>query len=95
MWKRGKRQAGKQLVSDALQLPFESLSNGISQIELLGNSEAVIEGCQGILEYNDIMIRVAIHKMQVKFTGTDLSIKCLNSENIIIQGTIRMVEYLD
>ena len=70
------------------------------KFEQTGKVEDYLNYCNAVavhlsLIHIYIMIRVAIHKMQVKFTGTDLSIKCLNSENIIIQGTIRMVEYLD
>lgn len=94
MRRNGKKQAGKNLISDTLQMPFDALSSGITQIELLSNTEAVVEGCNGILEYDDNVIKIAIHKMQVRFSGMDLSIKSLNSESIIIQGQISGIEFL-
>ena len=81
-------------MSNTLQMPFDSLSSGITQIELLGNSEAVVEGCKGILEYDDTIIIFAIHKMQVKFVGMELTIKSLNSESVIIQGKIGGIEFI-
>ncbi len=92
--KSRKRQAGKTFLSNTLQMPFDSLSSGITQIELLGNSEAVVEGCKGILEYDDTIIKIAIHKMQVKFVGMELTIKSLNSESVIIQGKIGGIEFI-
>lgn len=94
MRKKQKSQTGKMFLSDTLQMPFDTLAGGITQIELLGNSEAVVEGCKGILEYDDAVIRIAIHKMQVKFSGTDLTIKSLNSESVIIQGVIGGIEFV-
>lgn len=47
MRKSRKKEIGKAFISETLQMPFDSLSNGITQIELLGNSEAVVEGCKG------------------------------------------------
>lgn len=92
--KSRKKEAGKAFISDTLQMPFDSLSSGITQIELLGNNEAVVEGCKGILEYDDTVIRISIHKMQVRFTGMDLTIKSLNSESVIIQGEISGIEFI-
>ena len=94
MRRNGKKKAGKKLIAETLQMPFDTLSSGITQIELLGNSEAVVEGCKGILEYDDNIIRIAIHKMEVKFSGMDLSIKSLNSESVIIEGQISGIEFL-
>ncbi|MGI5895739.1 MAG: YabP/YqfC family sporulation protein [Oscillospiraceae bacterium] len=94
MRRNSKKSAGKKLIAETLQMPFDTLSSGITQIELLGNSEAVVEGCKGILEYDDNIIRIAIHKMEVKFSGIDLSIKSLNSESIIIEGQISGIEFL-
>lgn len=92
--KNRKKQAGKAFISDTLQMPFDTLTSGITQIELLGNNEAVVEGCKGILEYDDTVIKIAIHKMQVKFIGIDLTIKSLNSESVIIQGAIGGIEFI-
>ena len=94
MRKNRKKEIGKAFISETLQMPFDSLSNGITQIELLGNSEAVVEGCKGILEYDDAVIRIAIQKMQVRFAGTNLTIKSLNSESVIIQGVIDKIEFI-
>lgn len=84
---------GKRIVSESLQVPFESLMNTFTQIELLGNREAVVEGCKGILEYDENIIRLSINKLEVKFYGNDLSIRNLNSENIVINGNIHNIEF--
>ena len=46
MRRNGKKNAGKKLIAETLQMPFDTLSSGITQIELLGNSEAVVEGAR-------------------------------------------------
>lgn len=65
-----------------------------SNIELLGNREAIIEGCKGILEYDENTIRLNLGKLSVKFSGIDLCLKCMNTENVIVEGNITSIEFI-
>jgi len=65
-----------------------------TQIEILNNNEVVVEGCKGILEYDNNSIRLNLGKMSVKFTGDNLIITCMNSDNIVIKGFITSVEFM-
>lgn len=90
---RLKRKKISGILSDTLQMPFGTLTQGIAQIELLGNSEAVIEGCGGILKFDDQIIKLSLGKMEVQFLGSELTIQTINSERIIIHGKIMSLEY--
>ena len=79
-------------ISDLLDVP-ENAFTALPQIELSGNREAVIEGCQGILEYDENIVRLNLGKMIVRFTGLDLTIKCMNGESSIVSGTITAIEF--
>lgn len=63
------------------------------RIELLSNKQAVIDGCKGILEYSDCCIRLSADRMILKFTGTNLEIKCLTDQSAVIEGFLLTVEY--
>ena len=63
------------------------------RVELLSNRQAIIDGCRGIIEYSDTLIRLSSEKLILKFTGTDLEIKLLSQQNMIIEGTILSLEY--
>ena len=67
----------------------------LSQVrgELLGNRQAVVEGCRGIIEYSDSCIRLSTPRLILKFTGTGLEIKALTDTSAIVEGTILSVEY--
>ena len=67
------------------------LSQG--RVELLGNRQAVVEGCRGIIEYSDSCIRLSTPRLILKFTGTGLEIKALTDTSAIVEGTILSVEY--
>lgn len=64
-----------------------------SQIEILGNNEAIIEGCKGILEYEEDVIKLNLGKMSVKFCGKNLTVKCMNNDSVILSGFISNIEF--
>ena len=72
MWKKRRRQEEKcsirERLSRTFELPFNVLE-GLPEIELLGNREAVIEHCQGVLEYDDKVVRINAGKLVVRITG--------------------------
>lgn len=67
--------------------------SGTAQIELSGNREAVVDGCQGILQYEDTVIRVSTGRLIVRFTGADLCIRTMQQNQILICGTIASVDF--
>ena len=72
-----------------------AVTTGEMQIELAGNTEAVITGCTGVLEYDPGIIRLAGKKLSVKFTGRGLALRALTQNSAIIQGYILNVEFVE
>lgn len=68
--------------------------SGVAEIELCGNQEAVVDGCQGILQYEDTVIRVSTGRQIVRFRGADLRIRTMQQNQILICGTIASVDFL-
>lgn len=62
-------------------------------IELCSDKIATIEGCKGIIEYNENTVRVNCGKFVVKCSGDALSINAPCSDTITVSGTIVSVEY--
>lgn len=89
---KNKNNAPKKSLKDILMPDLTTVTG--SNIELSGNTEAIVEGCKGVLEYDENTIRLNLGKSSVKFTGVDLCLKCMNAENVIIEGYITSVEFL-
>ena len=87
------KRSFRQKVSDSMDFPLETLYN-LSQIQITGNREAIVEGCKGILEYDDCMIRLKTKSMQISFWGSGLVLKCLNTDNVIIEGQLERLEFI-
>ncbi len=63
------------------------------QITLLSNREAVVEGCENIMELEEDRIRLQCKGLQVLLRGTDLQLCSLTEDTATVQGTIVGVEY--
>ena len=79
-------------ITEIFEIPQAALA-GTPQIELAGNREAVIDGCLGVLAYDEDIIRLAMKGMTATFRGRNLQIKVLTHDSAIIAGFITAVEF--
>lgn len=82
-----------QKISRLLEIPTVSFG-GDAQIELSGNKEAIIEGCQGILEYDENLVKLSLGKLAIKFTGRNLTIRSMTQSSVVVEGFIVNIEFL-
>ncbi len=79
-------------LAHVLDIPQDTIGNA-SHIEIANNTRVLIEGCKGILEYEADHIRISTGKMIVKFTGRNLSLCCMNCDNVEIEGFFTSIEF--
>lgn len=87
------RCAARRL-AEVLELPESSVAGGL-HLECAGNREAVLDGCGGVLEYTDRLIRVSAKEVSVRFCGEGLFIGAMEKGSLVIQGKIRSIEFSD
>ncbi len=86
------KNGGEKLIN-AMQIPLSSVMN-MSRLEFNGNREVIVDGCKGILEYDENIIKINTGKMITKFSGRHLDIKCLTPDSLIIHGVIISIEFI-
>lgn len=79
-------------ISRSLDLPQDAVS-GYAHIEISGNREVIVEGCQGVLEYGDCAIALNTGRLTVRVNGCDLTIVSMQNGQAIIKGIITGVDY--
>lgn len=57
-------------------------------IKIVGNSEAIVQNCNGICEYDCNTVSVVSGKRVITFIGCDLELFSLNNDEAIVKGTI-------
>lgn len=87
-----KNATGAEVFGRALDLPPGILTGGV-HISLLGNKEVTVEGCRGVLEYDDALIKLNIGSGTVTFCGQRLRIVNLDRDHTRISGKIETVTY--
>lgn len=93
---KNKRPGGSPLahrVERILDLPDGSLT-GTARIELSGNRRAAVEGCRGILEYEEGVIRLNTGSGIIRFTGRNLGVSCLTEDSAVVTGYIQTMEFM-
>lgn len=80
------------LLGKALELPPGALGKG-AHIELSCNREATVDGCKGVMEYEEDRIKLNIGAGSVTFTGRGLQITNLLGAQAVIAGYITGLEF--
>ena len=65
----------------------------LCHIELEGNRELILDGCKGIMEYNDALIKICTDTVIVSVTGDGLNISAYAQEQIVIGGKLIKIEF--
>ena len=87
------KKTNAEKIEAVLELP-SGLFAGLAHLELSGNREAIIEGCKGVLEYDENLVRINTGKMIIRFLGRNLTIRNLTEDSAVIEGYITSIEYM-
>ena len=90
---RGNSTEKLQSVVSKMQMPAGAVPN-CTHFEMNSNREVIIEGCKGILQYDENIIRINTGKMVTSFFGRNLSIKCLTPDSLVVEGFIKSIEFV-
>lgn len=67
---------------------------GAPIIEMTGNRRITLEGSTGILLYESENIKINTPKMIVSFCGRGLTVRCISSSCVEIEGFVTAVEFI-
>lgn len=83
----------KSNISDTFELPKDIVMD-LPKISVIGNIQLIISNHKGIIEYSNETIRINTNTGVVKILGSDMYLKTILTEEIIIAGTIEKIEFL-
>jgi len=62
-------------------------------LEVTDDSQAVLEGCRGVLTYSPEFIRLSCGTRIVSFSGAGLELRCLSSTTAVVTGAIADIRF--
>lgn len=77
---------------------YEKMKQGVkrhSGIQMTDNSELVMEGCSGVLEYNENVVKILLIKNIIIIIGTSLELNNFSTDGISVRGSIRSITFDD
>ena len=90
MDKNRKKEGLLERTAQMLDLPGEVV--GLPRVELTGRGELRMENHRGILAYGQEEILVSGGRLLIRVRGSDLELKAMTGDELLITGTILAVE---
>ncbi len=82
-----RKDRGKRKIDKWLEMPNEIVSND-PKITIIGFNEMLIENYKGILEYEEIYIRINTHIGIININGFNLNLEQMTGDDILVTGKI-------
>ena len=92
--KKRLKKALSDKVEQVLDLPCGVLSD-IPRIELNGNSEVVIDGCYGLLSYDDDSVQLHTGCGTLQILGQNLTVSALGCGTSMVNGKILSLDFIE
>lgn len=81
-----------KLFSSVMDIPEDPFAKS-SRITLIGNKEAIIDGCFGIVEYSECLVKINLGTGCISFFGANFNIGDYSGTSITLKGSIRNIEF--
>lgn len=78
--------------AEEIQIPEDAFCDTFS-IEMKSNTELIIEGCKGMIEYGTSSIAVNLGCNILRINGNDLEINNFSDQQVIIKGTVISMDF--
>ena len=89
-----KQDRGKKIsfMNEILEMPKE-VSTGMPKITVVGFEEILIENYKGILEYEEMFIRINTFIGVINILGSGFNLKQMTEDDISVYGNIEKIEF--
>lgn len=79
--------------AEEMQIP-ESAVRNIFRIEMRSQTDIEIEGCAGIIEYDETFISLNLCNCIMSISGINLEITSFSEMQVLISGTITQLNFI-
>lgn len=87
-----KQNRARRKIDRWLEMPAEIVSNE-PKITIIGFNEMLIENYKGILEYEEIYIRINTHIGIININGFNLNLEQMTENDIMVTGKIDSISW--
>jgi len=88
-----RRQSMLDRAADKFDLPGDALGDQ-PRVTITGSTHVLVDNHKGLLDYGREEIAVAGKRIAIKIIGTDLELRAMNTESLLVTGDIFKVEFV-
>ncbi|AZN40474.1 sporulation protein YqfC [Paenibacillus albus] len=81
----------RKMAADLLDLPQDVVMD-LPRLTMIGDRQLYIENHRGVLHFSSDKLRLALSKGEIEVTGSDLVIRTIWTEEVVIEGFIKNIE---
>lgn len=82
-----------QWTAGILDIP-EDIAQDIPRLTMIGNMRLQIEKHRGVLHFSEERLLLALSRGKVEISGSNLSIRTIMAEEVLVEGVIRELKYI-
>jgi sporulation protein YqfC len=83
-----------KLTANMLDVPQDVILD-LPRVTMIGNMQLYIENHRGVLHFSDEMLKLGLSKGQLEVHGSNLVIRAILAEEVLVEGTVREMKYLN
>lgn len=84
----------KKKINEKPRIPLPEALSGEPKIEMLGNREIIVDGCKGVVEYGENLIKLNTVNCILSIFGDTLIIKSYDGTVAVISGIITEINFV-
>lgn len=88
------RQRVRKMAADMLDVPKDSILD-VPRITLIGGLQLYVENYRGVMEFRDDLLRLALSQGELHVYGKSLVVKSIFPAEVVIEGNISGIKYLE
>ncbi|MFS0861605.1 sporulation protein YqfC [Fredinandcohnia sp. 179-A 10B2 NHS] len=88
------KQRMKSWITNKMELPADVMMD-LPRITMIGQLHIYIENHRGLLTFSDTEVRLLLKQGQLLIKGKSFVIKTILPEEIMLEGTIEHVQYIE
>lgn len=83
----------RKMTTEMLDLPQDVVFD-MPRVTMIGNVKVHIENHRGVRHFSDDRLRLSLGTGEIELTGSDLIIRSIWPDEVIVEGTITGIQYL-
>lgn len=88
------RQRVKKMAAEMLDVPKDSVLD-LPRITLIGGLQVFVENYRGVIEFRDDLLRLRLTQGELQVYGKELMLKTIFPTEVVIEGSISGIKYID